>query len=310
LAKGPCVEVKKAMPIPDYQSMMHPALRRLADGGEHGLRELLEQVADDLGLSPDERAEALDSGNGTKLYSRLQWAYTYMAQAKLLEKVRRGVYCISSRGLELLKEDRTRIDNSVLRRYPEFQAFMVRTPTAERADSGAPVVAEADPDSMVDSSSRAIREQVVGELSDRVGNLSPAEFELLAVQLLEAIGYGRGRVTGRSGDRGVDGVLEGDALGLDRVYVQCKKFTAGSVGGEDLRNFIGALHQHRATRGVFVTTTGFSPEAVAAAQSSTYSIVLLDGRRVAELMYDYDVGVIVDRTIVLKRIDEGRFLPL
>jgi restriction system protein len=303
------------MGVPDYQSMMLPALSRLADGREHGLRDLLGQVADDLELSESDRTEPLASGNGTKLYSRLQWAFTYMAQARLLDKVGRGLYKITQRGLDHLASRPTRIDNGVLRGYPEFVAFLTRSRTvgtdevaAEHAAAVSEVAAASDPDTMIDQAARTIREQIVSELTDRVKGLPPTEFEILAIQLLEAIGYGHGRVTGGSGDRGIDGILEGDALGLDRVYVQCKRFSSANVGGGDLRNFIGALHQHRANRGVFMTTATFTDEALTSAQSSTYSIALLDGRRIAELMYDYDVGVVPDRTVVLKRIDEGRFI--
>jgi len=298
------------MGVPDYQSMMLPALSRLSDGRDHELRDLLTEIADSLKLTEDDRIEPLASGNGTKLYSRVQWAFTYMAQAKLLDKVGRGLYRITQRGLELLASAPERIDNRVLRGYPEFVTFMSRSRMigSDEVASEHPAATASDPDTMLDQAARTIREQIVLELTERVKGLSPSEFEILAIQLLEAVGYGRGRVTGGTGDRGIDGILEGDKLGLDRVYVQCKRFSSANVGGGDVRNFIGALHQHRATRGVYMTTATFTDEAVTSAQSSTYSIALLDGRRIAELMYDYNIGVITDRTIVLKRIDEGRFI--
>ncbi len=298
------------MGVPDYQSMMLPALSCLSDGGEHELRDLLREIADELHLTEDDRIEPLASGNGTKLYSRVQWAFTYMAQAKLLDKVGRGLYKVTQRGLDLLGSKPERLDNRVMRGYPEFVAFMARSKVigSDEIASEHAVVTASDPDTMIDQAARTIREQIVSDLTERVKGLPPSEFEILAVQLLEAVGYGRGRVTGGTGDRGIDGILEGDKLGLDRVYVQCKRFSSANVGGSDVRNFIGALHQHRATRGVYMTTATFTDEAVTSAQSSTYSIALLDGRRIAELMYDYNVGVVPDRTIILKRIDEGRFI--
>jgi restriction system protein len=287
---------------------MLPALRRLGDGSSHELRDLLSEIADDLGLSSEDRVEPLASGNGTKLYSRVQWAFTYMAQAGLLDKLARGLYKITPRGSELLATAPSRIDNSLMRRYPEFVAFMNRSRPSEAGEVTPPESPVSDPDTMLDQAARTIRERAVSEISARIRSMDPADFEVLAVQILEAVGYGHGRVTGGTRDRGIDGILEADALGLDRVYVQCKRFSAGNVGGDELRNFIGALHQQRATRGVYMTTADFTDEALTSAQTSTYAIALLDGRRIAELMYDYDVGVVSDRTIVLKRIDEGRFV--
>ena len=227
------------MPIPDYQTLMLPVLRKAAQG-EVKVSEAVEEIADEFSLTDDERAELLPSGKQTIIANRVQWAKTYLKQAGLVDATRRGHFQISERGKEILDQNPSKIDNSTLEQFPEFLSFKSRTPTTDqRAKVPTPSDSET-PDEVMRGAHREIEDALRKELLERVRDAPPAFFEGLLVNLLVEMGYGgsvaaAGRALGKSSDGGVDGVIDQDALGLDRVYIQAKRHADGNNVGLPIR---------------------------------------------------------------------------
>lgn len=311
------------MPIPDYQTLMLPVLRACADGREHATAELGSEMAELFQLTEAERAELLPSGRQTVIASRTHWAITYMARAGLLQRSRRGFVRLTERGREVLARAPERIDNNFLMQFPEFVAFKLRSrgdePTTEDASASGrtphevPTV-EQTPEERIRSAAGELEAALRGELLDRLRRTEPAFFERAVVQLLVAMGYGSERggtaaAIGGSGDGGIDGLIDQDPLGLDRVYVQAKRYAADNpVSSPAILQFSGALAQRGATRGVFITTSRFTDDALRTAERLPQRIVLIDGDRLAQLMIRHDVGVRIAETLHIKRIDEDFFL--
>jgi restriction system protein len=322
----PTYRPEVAMPVPDYQSLMLPLLKRLAEENEPvPVRKYLDAIADEFGLTEEERAERIPSGIENLLSNRLAWARTYLGKAGFLYSPRRGVVCISERGRRLLAEGLPRIDLSVLRRYPEFVEWMhrsqpspgnapdVRATATKTPKDVEPVSNHGTPRERIDAAQHELDEALKAELLDRVRAMTPSDFEDLVIRVLLAMGYGEGqeemaKALGGTGDGGVDGVVHQDPLGLERVYVQAKRYKEkNNVSSPDIRNFIGALNIHRASKGVFVTASEFTSDARAAASNATVQVVLIDGERLSDLMLRYKVGVLVRSVIEIKDIDEGFF---
>lgn len=315
------------MAIPDYESMMFPVLEVLADGREWPVAESRVLVAKNLNLSQADLAELLPSGKQGRFANRLSWAQGYLKEAGLLRSVRRGVYQITDRGRLALKEANGRIDNSYLSRYLEFLEFRSRSNRPEAAPvsnmvSDVPekyqpttvLPADLTPDEMMREGYISARRRVAGELLERVMRASPAFFEELVIDVLVAMGYGgsyadAASVVGQSGDGGIDGIIKEDRLGLESIYIQAKRWKEGLVVGRpDIQQFAGALQGQRARKGVFITTSKFSKEALEYAKAVQVTIVLIDGRQLAELMLDHEVGVSAKETLKLFRLDEDYFV--
>lgn len=308
------------MAIPTYEDLMLPLLKRVtAAPAEINVPALLPVLAQDFRLTQDEIEERLASGRQTVLANRCHWAQTYMRRAGLLESVRRGFFRVTERGRQLLAERPERIDGDVLRRYPEFAAWVQASrqrPSGEPAtvaqDAPSPLV-EATPDEQIDTAAQLLTTELEAHLLDRVRLAEPSAFEQIVVDLLIAMGFGggdpeMGKRLGRSGDGGIDGVIQEDALGLDAVYVQAKRYTDGNnVGAPDLRAFVGSLVGNRANKGVFVTASKFTLDAREYARTVQHRIVLIDGAELTRLMVRHGVGVRVDRTVVIKKLDEAYF---
>jgi restriction system protein len=299
---------------------MLPLLQFAADGREHTKREAVDALAVQLRLTPAELATLLPSGRQGVFDNRVAWARSYLKHAGLLDAPRRGVFVITDRGRQLLAEGVTRIDNRVLSRYPEFLDFTSGA-TRKKGEGAVDLVAPSDeresdltPDEWIRAGHKQLRETLAAELLQRIGMASPRFFEGLVVDLLVAMGYGgshedAARVVGQSGDGGIDGIIKQDRLGLDNIYVQAKRWQSGStVGRPDVQQFAGALHGRKASKGVFITTSTFSREAVEYARGVQTAIVLIDGKELAELMLDYGIGVSLQETIRLQRVDEDYFV--
>ena len=239
----PLVRDRGLMAIPDYQTLMLPVLRAAADGQERRIADVTDQLARDFALTEDERQQILPSGTRATFVNRIGWAKTYLAQAGLLESTKRGHFRITDRGRQVLAEAPSRIDNEFLSRFAEFVEFLERgrrpraDPSADIVEPpAAPPVAET-PDELLRSIVMQIEAALKKELLERILAASPAFFEGLIVALLLAMGYGgsreeAGRIVGRSGDGGIDGVIDQDALGLDRVYVQAKRYVVENAVSE------------------------------------------------------------------------------
>lgn len=302
------------MAIPDYETLMLPLLKRLSDGKVRVLKDVMAELADEFKLSADERAQLLPSGGTLTFASRVGWAKTYMKKAGLLTQPKRGTVEISSLGMDVLKRAPSRIDGRYLEQFPLFLEFK----NASNARSNSMEVIESPsgahdltPDEVIEIAYRKSMAALGDDVLERVKSCSPAYFERLVVQLLIKMGYGgsreeAGRAVGKSGDGGIDGIINEDRLGLDAIYVQAKRWE-GVVGRPEIMKFVGALAGQRATKGVFITTSGFTQEAKDYAINSQYKVVLIDGPRLADLMIEHDLGVSVAATYQLKRIDSDFF---
>ena len=301
------------MPLPDYQSLMLPVLKTAAHG-EIRLRNATEFLADEFHLSDAERAEMLPSGQQTIFANRVGWAKTYLKKAGLVETTRRGYFQITERGREILEKEPDSIDNQFLKQFDEFNQFRDRTTKEEEAESSKPNSAVSyTPDEKIRTAHQQIEETLALELLGRIINAPPDFFERLIITLLISMGYGgsttdAGRALGQSGDDGVDGVIDQDALGLDQVYVQAKRYATGNnVGSGAIRDFFGSLDRHKANKGLFVTTSAFSKAAQETASLLSKRIVLIDGQYLAKLMIRYNVGCRIEETLYLKKVDEDFF---
>lgn len=295
---------------------MRPLLEALVDGDERPVAEIRSRLARTFALTAEELEQELPSGQARTFANRVGWATTYLYRCGLIERPRRSVYRISPRGRTVLAEESGRIDLSVLSQFPEFEQFC--RPRANRSGADVPSVDQgestATPEERVASAYRELRSALAEELLDRVLDQSPEFFEQLVLDVLGAIGYGgtlddSAERLGRTGDEGVDGVIREDRLGLDLIYVQAKRWDRRrSVGRPDIQQFVGALQGKRAGKGVFITTSSFASPAIAYADAVNPRVVLVDGKELAELMIDHDVGVSVAERFELKRVDSDYFL--
>ena len=304
------------MAIPDYQSLMLPVLAASADG-EVRISDVRSKLADQLKLSPEDREKLLPSKRQGLFENRVHWAKFYLGKAGLVESARRGHFAITERGRQVLATHPKRLDNDYLDRFEEFRQFKERS-TGTNGQHPLPVEAaptsQAEtPDEIMRAAHKQIDASLAQELLDRIRTAAPAFFERLIVTLLLSMGYGgsvsdAGRALGRSGDDGIDGVIDQDALGLDRVYVQAKRYMQGNnVGPGAIRDFFGSLDRHKAAKGLFVTTSTFSTSARETAEYLSKRIVLIDGEQLAALMIRHNVGCRVEDTLHIKKIDEDFF---
>lgn len=299
------------MPIPNFQTLTLPLLRYCADGKEHSKQEVLSALAKEFGLSDVELAELLPSGRQRRFDNRVAWAKSYLKQAGLLENVGRGIHRITQRGMETLANAPQRIDIRYLEQFDEYKAFKARSGKKEVDNGVAYVEQESTPEELLEAGYKQLRVTLAADLLQQVKKGSPAFFERLVVELLVRMGYGgtredAGQVLGKSGDGGIDGIINEDRLGLDVIYLQAKRWE-GDVGRPEIQKFVGALAGHKANKGVFLTTSGYSKEARAYASQVNSKIVLIDGPMLADLMIDYGLGVATITSYEIKRVDSDYF---
>jgi restriction system protein len=297
--------------VPDYQTLMTPSLRALSDGEAVPVVAVRDAVASSIGVSDEDRRLTVPSG-APMFDSRVQWAITYMAQAGLIRRPRRGIVQITERGKDALQRCPNRIDNEVLNQFEEFQEFRRRTRGAPQVPPERSPIADVPPRETIESAVEESNTAVADEVLERVRERDPAFLERLVLDVLTAMGYGGAAGSaehlGRSGDKGLDGVIKQDALGLDRIYVQAKRYAADqTVGRPQIQEFVGALHGAHADRGIFITTSRFSPEAYAYADRVAARVILLDGTALSGLMVRHNIGVQDREVYVIKRIDEDYF---
>ena len=302
------------MPIPDFQTTFLPLLKYAADGQEHSLREATDAVSDEFGLTPEERQELLSSGSQPIILNRVGWAKTYLVKAGLLRISRRGYFEITLRGKEVLAQAPVRIDNRFLSQFPEFVDFHNRK--NDKGDesaklSGTMDVIESTPEEILESAFQRLRNELAENLLQRIKGCSPVFFERLVLEVLVAMGYGgnlrdASERVGKSGDGGIDGIIKEDKLGLDQIYIQAKRWE-GTVGRPEIQKFVGALQGQRARKGVFITTSSYTKEAIEYAANLESRVILIDGDKLAQLMMDYDVGVTKVITYAVKKVDTDYF---
>jgi restriction system protein len=307
------------MTVPDYQSLMLPVLST-ATHEEVRFKDVVDRLANQLELTPEDRGELLPSGKQTVFNNRVHWAKTYLSKAGLLESTRRGHFRITQRGQQVLDSHPARIDVPFLDQFPDFREFKARARASQTNPLTEMDPQEVDfdsqtetPDEIMRAAHKRIEVALAQDLLDRIRTAPPDFFERLIVNLLLSMGFGgsvtaAGRAIGRSGDDGVDGVVDQDALGLDRVYIQAKRYADGNnIGAGAIRDFFGSLDRHKATKGLFVTTSAFSPSARETAEFLSKRIVLIDGEQLTKLMIRHSVGCRVEDTLHIKKIDEDFF---
>ena len=299
------------MAIPDYQTLMLPLLIVAEDGQEHSLREAIEILALQFRLTPEERKELLPSGRQATFDNRVGWSRTYLKKAGLLTAPKRSHLQITERGKQVLKQKPSQINVALLRQFPEFLEFQL----GQAKDTAVTISGESElttPEEAIESAYQRARANLAAELLQTVKDGSAEFFERLVVDLLVRMGYGgtrkdAGRAIGKSGDGGIDGIINEDRLGLDVVYIQAKKWDGTSVGRPEIQKFAGALQGQRARKGIFLTTSTFSKDAHDFANKIDSKIILIDGETLAQLMIDYGVGVNTVASYEMKRIDSDYF---
>jgi len=297
------------MAVPDYQSIMLPLLEYASDGEDHTVREAIAALADDpFELSDEELAELLPSGLQAVFHNRVSWSNTYLKKAGLLEAPRRGYFRITERGFGVLEQSPPRINRQFLNQFDEFVEFQSRNKVSDDKNQEDEA---STPQESIDASYNRIRQEVEAELLESIMDCTPAFFERLVVDLLVKMGYGgsrldAGQTIGKSGDGGIDGIINEDKLGLDVVYIQAKRWE-GTVGRPEIQKFAGALQGRRTKKGVFITTSGFSREAEEYVSMIDSRVVLIDGQKLAEFMFDHDLGVSTIISYDLTRIDSDYF---
>jgi restriction system protein len=291
---------------------MLPLLRLLSDGAEHSMKDIVSELGKQFKLTEEEMSILLPSGGSLLFASRVGWARTYLKKAGLVDSPKRAVLVITERGKKVLREKPSKIDNQLLRRFPEFVEF--QNFKREASDSSSQTVTnEQTPEEVVDFAYQSIRQSLAQELIDTVRGLSPVAFERLVVALLVKMGYGgsipeAGKAVGKTNDEGIDGTIKEDKLGLDIIYIQAKRWQAGNiVGRPELHKFVGALAGQGAKKGIFITTSSFSKDALNYAPKNETKIVLIDGVQLAQLMIDHNLGVSIQRTFEIKRLDNDYF---
>ncbi len=297
------------MTIPSYEEMMLPLLSFTADKKEHSLNESLEYTKRVFNISPEDCSILLKSGRQTVVENRIGWARTYLKKAGLLESQQRARFNITDLGLKVLRENPPEITDRYLMQFPSFQEFQRRPREVKTKPDGK--VIQKTPLEMIEEGYETHRNSLADDLLKSISKCSPKFFENLVVDLLVAMGYGgsiedAGQTVGRSGDGGIDGIIKEDKLGLDIVYIQAKRWE-GNVGSKEIRNFVGALAGQRANKGVFITASSFSRDALAYIQQIPQKVVLIDGQQLAQLMIDYDIGVSLEKSFHIKRVDQDYF---
>ncbi len=300
------------MAIPDYETLMLPLLKFLSDRQCHPLRESITAMGMEFRLTDEEKTVRLPSGVKRTFDDRVSWASTYMKKAGLLQSPKRGLYQISERGLQILQSHPDRITNDFLMQFHEFQEFKERRSKTQSTTKQLTLPNEEQtPEELLEDGYLRLRDELASELLQAVKECSPAFFENLVVDLLVSMGYGgtrhdAGKAIGGTADGGVDGIIKEDRLGLDVIYLQAKRWD-GTVGRPEIQKFAGALQGQRAKKGVFITTSSFTKDALEFASNIDSKLILIDGEQLSHLMIDFDIGVTHIVSYHLKRIDSDYF---
>src|SRR5208283_169842 len=298
--------------IPDYQTIMRPLLVEASDGKEHSLQDLTEALAGKFKLTDPEKLDLLPSGGQYIFHNRVGWARTYLKKVGLLSSPKRGTLQITERGLQVLKDHPERVDNKVLRQFPEFLEFQSAKGDAPTDSEVNAASEQLDPQENIEAGYQRMHKQMSAELLTRIKSCSPAFFEQLVVELLLEMGYGGsrrdfGQAIGKPGDGGIDGVIKEDKLGLGAIYLQAKRWGDAQVGSKEIQAFVGALHGRKAHKGVFITTSSFSKPAYDYVREIQDKVILIDGPTLADLLIEHGVGVSTVATYAVKKIDSDYF---
>lgn len=302
--------------IPDYQTIMLPLLKTMSDEKTHKLRELIEILAIHFQLSEDEKKELLPSGSQAIFDNRVGWAKFYLEKANLLKTEKRGSYHITDLGQNFLKSSRTELRTKDLEEFKAFREFKQSISVKNEiddTDQGNHKNGESSktPEEALEYAYQKLKNDLSRDLLDTIKNCSPAFFEKLVIDLLTKMGYGgsrkdAGKALGKSGDGGIDGIIKEDKLGLDTIFIQAKRWE-NAVPVREIRDFAGALLSKKARKGIFITTSSFPQSAYEFVNSIEHKIILIDGERLTDLMFEFNVGLSTQSAYEVKKIDSDYF---
>ncbi len=310
------------MPIPTYDQIMLPLLQALADGQLHPNRELSQRMGDHFQLTPEERASMLPSTRVTRISHRTGWAAFGLRRAGLANNPVQGSLQITDEGKRFLATNPGKLTSKDLMQFEPFRKFvagMKQRTAAGTKKTGAVLQPSTDqtpdehttPEEQIESAFAELKERLITEVRAKLASIDPFRFEQVVLDLLVKMGYGGSHkeaaaVTQRTGDEGIDGLINEDRLGLDVIYIQAKRWK-GNIGRQEIQNFVGALAGKKASKGVFITTSAFNDNATDYAAGLHQKIILIDGRRLAELMIEHNIGVAEEHAYRVKKIDSDYF---
>ena len=302
------------MAIPDYQSIMLPLLKLASDKQEHNFRDAITSLATTYSLSASEQKELLPSGQQPIFDNRVGWARTYLAKAGLLESKKRGFFNITGEGIRVLGTNPEIINNRFLKSYDSFVDFQKKKNTDDQDEENNTIESneEIDPHEALEFAYEKLKHQLSSEILSTIKSCSPEFFERLVVDVLISMGYGgskkeAGETVGKSGDEGIDGIIKEDRLGLDIIYIQAKRWE-NVVGRPEIQKFVGALQGKRAKKGIFITTSHFSREAIDYVNQIDLRVVLIDGESLSNVMIEFGIGTTKVADYPVKRIDSDYFV--
>ena len=301
--------------IPDFQAIMLPLLKLMSDGETRSTNDVVNLLSKEFILSEDELNEFVPSGQQKVFVNRVSWTKSYLKMAKLIEPTKKSYFKITEKGKEILQQFPNELNLKILKQLPDFQNHQgYRNETQKLTNSVTPYREDnllETPEEQIESGYQKILDSLEQEVLLKLKAVDPYFFERIVVELLVKMGYGgsiqdAGKAIGKSGDEGIDGIIKEDKLGLDVIYIQAKRWDS-VIGRPEIQKFVGALAGQRAKKGVFITTAHFTKEASDYALQMDTKIVLIDGEKLAQYMIDYNLGVSVQNTYEIKKIDSDYF---
>lgn len=302
--------------IPDYQTIMLPLLKTMSDDKTHRLRELIETLQNHFQLSDSDKKELLPSGSQAIFDNRVGWAKFYLEKANLLKTEKRGSYRITDVGMNFLKSNPSELRTRDLEKFKAFNEFRQSIGSKNENESSDNLIQDnidsnKTPEEALEYAYLKLKNDLSRDLLDTIKSCSPSFFEKLVVDMLTKMGYGgsrkdAGRALGKTGDGGIDGIIKEDKLGLDTIYIQAKRWE-NVVPVREIRDFAGALLSKKARKGIFITTSSFPQSAYEFVNSIEHRIILIDGTRLTELMFEFNVGLSTQSTYDVKKIDSDYF---
>lgn len=294
------------MAIPQYQEIMFPLLKLLSDDQPHSISQINDDLANHFQLTDEEKNRPKASGNQALFRNRWGWTRFYLKKAGLLEVLTNYDTKITNEGQEFLRSNPPFLNKESLMKIPRFAEYIQKIKEKKYSQEQTDDSEDKSPEDKISDGIQEIRKNLEEDILEKIKESNPYYFEQIVVDLLEKMGYGHGQVTKRSGDEGIDGIITEDKLGFDEIYLQAKRWQH-NVRSKDLRDFAGSLLAKKSRKGVFITTSDFSPDAKEFVEKADTKIILINGEKLAELMYDYNIGFETGENLELKKIDDGYF---
>lgn len=299
--------------IPDFQTLMLPVLKEVSDGKEHKICDVVNSLAKQFSLGDEELTIMISSGTQSVFYNRISWAKTHLKKARLIESETKGTIKITERGKQVLQEKPTRIDIKFLKKFDEFVEFRTKSNSKKEKTEIETDYDNQTPEELIETAFQDFQKSLAEDLLEKIRSVSPSFFEKLVVALLVKMGYGgsikdAGKAVGKTGDEGIDGIIKEDKLGLDVIYVQAKRWKENNIiGRPEIQKFVGALAGQGAKKGIFITASSFSKEALEYKPMNDTKVILIDGMELANYMIEYNLGVAPLHNYELKKIDSDYF---